>query len=68
MIAEELIPVHDAMDKSFRFAGDQWSKDFHMTLELPGIFKELLQNDTVKDPKTGMRMDLLELVVLPFLQ
>ncbi len=64
MIAEEIKPVHDAMDKSFRFAGDQWSKDFHMTLELPGIFKELLQNDTVKDPKTGMRMDLLELVEL----
>ncbi len=31
-------------------------------MELPGVFKELLQNDVVIDPKTGLRMDLLELV------
>ena len=31
---------------------------------MPGTFKELLQNDTVTDPKTGIRMDILELVEL----
>ena len=58
----ELIP--QAMDKSFRYTGDQWPGDFHLTLELPGVFKELLQNDTLIDPKTGIRMDILEVAEL----
>jgi len=62
MIVKDIEPIHDAMDKSFRYAGDQWAKDFHINLGLPGVFKELLQNDTVIDSKTGIRMDLLELV------
>jgi hypothetical protein len=57
-------PAHHAMDKAFRFTGDQWASDFHLNLELPGIFKKLLQNDTLIDPKTGIRMDLLELAEL----
>ena len=52
------------MDKSFKFTGGEWMKDFHITLGLPGVFKKLLQNDTVIDPKTGIRMDILELVEL----
>jgi hypothetical protein len=56
--------MHGAMDKSFRYIGNQWAADFHVALGLPGKFKKLLQNDTVKDPKTGMRMDILELVEL----
>ena len=64
MLAEEIKPISNAMDKSFRYTGDQWASDFHLNLELPGIFKELLQNDVVIDPKTGIRMDLLELVEL----
>lgn len=62
MIVKDIEPIHDAMDKSFRYTGDQWAKDFHINLGLPGVFKELLQNDTVIDSKTGIRMDLLELV------
>ena len=61
MIDEDIEPIPHAMDKSFRYTGDQWASDFHLTLELPGIFKELLQNDTVLDSKKGIRMDLLEL-------
>lgn len=64
MKIENIEPASGAMDKSFRYTGDQWSKDFHASLELPGRFKKLLQNDTLKDPKTGIRMDLLELVEL----
>ena len=64
MVTESIEPAHDAMDKSFRYTGDQWSKDFHLNLELPGIFKRMLQNDTAMDPKTGIRMDILELVEL----
>lgn len=64
MFEDEIKPSHDAMDKSFRFTGDQWAGDFHINLGLPGIFKELLQNDTVIDPKTGIRMDLLEIAEL----
>ena len=64
MILKDIEPIPQAMDKSFRFTGDQWASDFHLNLELPGIFKELLQNDTVVDPKTGIRMDLLELAEL----
>ena len=60
----ELEPLHDAMDKSFRYTGDQWIEDFHVNLDLPGETVELLYNDTLKDPKTGIRMDLLELVKL----
>ena len=62
MVEIDITPMHDAMDKSFKYAGDQWSEDFHKNLQLPGIFKKLLQNDTAKDPKTGIRMDILELV------
>lgn len=64
MIVEDIEPLHDAMDRSFRYTGDQWAEDFHMNLKLPGIFKELLQNGTFIDPKTGIRMDLLELAEL----
>ena len=64
MILKDIEPIPQAMDKSFRFTGDQWASDFHLNLELPGIFKELLQNDTVVDPKTGILMDLLELAEL----
>ena len=64
MLVKDIQPVAQAMDKSFRYIGDQWASDFYLTLELPGIFKELLQNDTVIDPKTGIRMDLLERVEL----
>ncbi|WP_462315115.1 hypothetical protein [Methanobrevibacter sp.] len=64
MILKDIEPIPQAMDMSFRFTGDQWASDFHLNLELPGIFKELLQNDTVVDPKTGIRMDLLELAEL----
>ena len=61
----DIRPIHDAMDKSFKYIGDQWSGDFHVNLGLPGIFKRLVQNDTVKDPKTGIRMDILEVSELP---
>ena len=64
MFVKNIEPLHDAMDRSFRYTGDQWAGDFHLTLKLPGIFKELLQNDTFIDPKTGIRMDLLELAEL----
>ena len=64
MLAMGIEPIPHAMDKSFRYIGDQWAGDFHLNLELPGIFKELLQNDTVIDNKSGIRMDLLELVEL----
>ena len=64
MILKDIEPIPQAMDKSFRFTGDQWASDFHLNLELPGIFKELLQNDTVVNPKIGIRMDLLELAEL----
>lgn len=64
MILKDIEPIPQAMDKSFRFTGDQWASDFHLNLELPGIFKELLQNDTVMNPKIGIRMDLLELAEL----
>lgn len=64
MLVKDIEPISQAMDKSFRYVGDQWAADFHLNLELPGIFKELLQNDTVIDPKTGIRMDLLELAEL----
>ena len=64
MIIKDIEPVPQAMDKSFRYIGDQWTGDFHLNLELPGIFKELLQNDVLVDSRTGMRMDLLELVEL----
>ena len=62
MFEKDIGHTHDAMDKSFRYAGDQWAKDFHVSLGLPGEFKKLLQNDTVINPKNGIRMDLLELV------
>ena len=62
MLEKDIESVFSAMDKSFRYIGDQWPKDFHKNLELPGIFKELLQNDTVIDSNRGIRMDLLELV------
>lgn len=64
MDADDIEPIFHAMDKSFRYIGDQWPADFHLNLGLPGVFKELLQNDTVLDSKTGIRMDLLELVEL----
>ena len=64
MILKDIEPIPQAMDKSFRFTGDQWASDFHLNLELPGIFKELLQNDTVVNPKIGIRMGLLELAEL----
>ena len=64
MVGENIGPSHDAMDKSFRYIGDQWARDFHINLGLPGVFKELLQNDTVINLKTGIRMDLLEIAVL----
>lgn len=64
MLVKDMDPIYNAMDKSFRYTGDQWASDFHITLDLPGVFKELLQNDTLIDPKTGIRMDLLELVEL----
>ena len=64
MIVKDIKPIPQAMDKSFRYIGDQWAGDFHLNLQLPGIFKELLQNDTLIDSKTGIRMDLLELVEL----
>lgn len=64
MLVKDMEPIHSAMDKSFRYTGDQWASDFHISLDLPGVFKELLQNDTLIDPKTGIRMDLLELVEL----
>ena len=61
MILKGIEPIHDAMDKSFRYIGDQWAEDFHINLGLPGVFKKLLQNDSVIDSKMGIRMDLLEL-------
>lgn len=64
MVVKNIEPIPQAMDKSFRYTGDQWPNDFHLTLELPGVFKELLQNDTLIDPKTGIRIDLLELAEL----
>lgn len=57
---DDITPVRDAMDKSFRFTGDQWAEDLHQNLNLPGKFKKLLLNDTVLDSKTGIRMDILE--------
>ena len=64
MVVKNIEPIPQAMDKSFRYTGDQWPGDFHLTLELPGVFKELLQNDTLIDPKTGIRMDILEVAEL----
>ena len=64
MLVKDIELIPHAMDNSFRYVGDQWAGDFHLNLELPGIFKELLLNDTVINPKTGIRMDLLELVEL----
>lgn len=46
MIVKDIKPIPQAMDKSFRYIGDQWAGDFHLNLQLPGIFKELLQNDS----------------------
>lgn len=37
---------------------------FSFKFTIAWIFKELLQNDTLIDSKTGIRMDLLELVEL----
>ena len=61
---KNIAPVPDAMDKSFRFTGDQWARDLHENLKLPGKFIKLLLNDTVLDPKKGIRMDILEVVEL----
>jgi len=54
--------AHHAFDKSFRFLADQHTGDMHLNLKLPGKFIRLLQNDVAKDPKSNIRMDLLELV------
>ena len=54
--------AHHAFDKSFRFLADQHTGDMHLNLGLPGKFLRLLQNDVAKDPKSNIRMDLLELV------
>ena len=53
---------NNAMDKGFRFLGDQWGSAFHRNLELPGIFNKQLQNDVAKDAEKEIRMDILELV------
>ena len=60
----DIKPVHDAQDKSFRFIANNWGPDFHINLKLIGKFKEMLLNDVAKDPKSGIRMDVLELAEL----
>ena len=42
MLTKDIEPIPQAMDKSFRYVGDQWARDFHLSLKLPRIFKELL--------------------------
>lgn len=52
-------PAENAMDKAFRFVGNQWPEALHKNLELPGKFIELLPNDVAPTPTSEMRMDLL---------
>lgn len=59
---DNITPTDNAMDKAFRFIADQWPRQLHENLNLPGKFRELLQNDVASDPKTNIRMDILELV------